>query len=106
MNFFKNLFYTKPMASNPSSIRCSGRMWEMTFGNLFMTLAYTQFTETISETLLVIIPNHDDPRNLKDFHPIRLCNVLYKLVTKVLVHRLRSFLGDLISPLQSGFIPG
>lgn len=55
---------------------------------------------------MVLIPKHDDPHTFKDFRPISLCNVLYKLVTKVLVHRLRPFLGDLISPLQSSFIPG
>lgn len=55
---------------------------------------------------MVLIPKHDDPHTFKDFRPISLCNVLYKLVTKVLVHRLRPFLGDLISPLQSSFILG
>lgn len=30
----------------------------------------------------------------------------YKIITKVLVNHLRPFLDDMISPLQSSFIPG
>lgn len=59
----------------------------------------------LSETLLVLIPKVTHPRCLKEFRPISLCNVTYKIITKVLVNRLRPFLDDLISPLQSSFIP-
>ncbi|XP_057755680.1 uncharacterized protein LOC130974857 [Arachis stenosperma] len=41
-----------------------------------------------------------------DFRPISLCNVVYKIITKVLTNRLRPFLPDIVSPLQGGFIPG
>nr|KYP49326.1 LINE-1 reverse transcriptase isogeny [Cajanus cajan] len=46
----------------------------------------------VTETLLVLIPKGDHPRTFKDFRPISLCNVVYKLVSKVLVNRLRPFL--------------
>ena len=39
---------------------------------------------------------------MKDFHPISLCNIIYMLIMKVLVNRLRT---GLISPVQSGFVP-
>ena len=35
------------------------------------------------ETLIVLIPKTNQPVRLKDFHPISLCNVLYKIITKV-----------------------
>nr|XP_025677258.2 uncharacterized protein LOC112777171 isoform X2 [Arachis hypogaea] len=60
----------------------------------------------IMETLIVLIPNVDVPSYFKDFCPISLCNVVYKVITKVLVNRLRPFLTEIISPLQGGFIPG
>ena len=43
---------------------------------------------------------------LWEFRPISLCNVIYKIVTKVLVNKFRPFLSEIIGPLQGGFIPG
>lgn len=58
------------------------------------------------DTLIVLIPKVDIPVRMKEFRPISLCNVAYKIITKVLVNRLRPFLSDLIGPLQGSFIPG
>lgn len=64
------------------------------------------FDPQVTDTLLVLIPKGDYPSSFREFRPISLCNVLYKLITKVLVNRLRSLLHDMISPLYSSFIPG
>ena len=58
------------------------------------------------ETLVVLIPKVENPVSMKDFRPISLCNVVYKVITKVLVNRLRPHLKEIIGPLQGGFIPG
>lgn len=58
------------------------------------------------ETLIVLIPKVDVPTTTKEFRPINLCNVIYKIVTKVLVSRVRPFLDRLISPMQNSFLPG
>uniref|UniRef100_A0A8I7BAN9 Reverse transcriptase domain-containing protein n=1 Tax=Hordeum vulgare subsp. vulgare TaxID=112509 RepID=A0A8I7BAN9_HORVV len=63
-------------------------------------------SEGVNDTTVVLIPKVPHPKELKDFRPINLCNVIYKLVSKCLVNRLRPLLSELISENQSAFIPG
>ena len=43
---------------------------------------------------------------MKDFRPISLTTLSYKVVAKVLVERLKSVMDSIISPYQSAFIEG
>lgn len=42
---------------------------------------------------------------MKDLRPIALCNVLYKIITKVLSNRLKEILPGIITENQSAFVP-
>jgi hypothetical protein len=74
--------------------------------------AVLQFFETgimpvgVNDTSIVLIPKVDNPCELKDFRPISLCNVIYKIISKCLVNRLRPLLEGIISENQSAFVPG
>jgi hypothetical protein len=64
------------------------------------------FPASLSETLIALILKVDCPNNFKEFRPISLCNTVYKLITKILVNRLRPFLNQIVGPFQSSFLPG
>ncbi|KAL2475523.1 Uncharacterized protein Adt_36259 [Abeliophyllum distichum] len=60
----------------------------------------------IAATSIILIPKKDKAEEWKDFRPISLCNVVNKIITKLLASRLNTFLPKIISPSQSGFTPG
>ena len=60
----------------------------------------------LNTTLVTLIPKCNNPESLANFRPISLCNSVYKVISKVLVSRIRPLLNKLMSPVQSAFIPG
>ncbi|KAL9659621.1 hypothetical protein QQ045_024428 [Rhodiola kirilowii] len=60
----------------------------------------------INETLIVLIPKVHKVERVEELRPISLCNVIMKIITKVLANRLKTFLPNIISPSQSAFIQG
>lgn len=62
--------------------------------------------EELNRTYITLIPKIPRLKTLNNYHPISLCDTVYKIVFKILVARLRPFLGKLISPFQSAFVLG
>ncbi|KAL0288899.1 UNVERIFIED_CONTAM: Retrovirus-related Pol polyprotein from type-2 retrotransposable element R2DM [Sesamum radiatum] len=60
----------------------------------------------LNATLLTLIPKVRNPQSVAEFRPISCCNVIYKVITKILVSRIREILDHLISPSQNAFVPG
>ncbi|XP_074324121.1 uncharacterized protein LOC141661039 [Apium graveolens] len=71
--------------------------------NFFLTCS---FDEHLTDTNIVLIPKKKSPGYMTDLRPISLCNVVYKIVSKVLANRLKGVMDKAISESQSAFVPG
>lgn len=58
----------------------------------------------LNKTLLVLIPKVKNPQTVNDFCPINVCNVVYKIASKVMANSLRRILPFLISAQQNAFV--
>jgi hypothetical protein len=61
--------------------------------------------ENTKSSHLALIPKEVNPLSFDRFRPISLCNVSYKIVTKILANRLKKLLPHLISENQGRICP-
>ncbi|XP_072080961.1 uncharacterized protein [Arachis hypogaea] len=84
--------------------------WEIMKGKLcnFIYSCWTEpkQIEQSNTTLLMLVPKLNNPEFISQFRLIALCNVCYKVITKILVDRIKPHLNDKIAAHQSSFVPG
>lgn len=65
-----------------------------------------ELPQGINSTLVCLIPKVNNPQQMTDLRPISLCNVLMRILSKVMTNRLKPCLNSIISDKQSAFIKG
>lgn len=60
----------------------------------------------LNATFIALIPKEAEPITPDKYRPIALCNIIYKILSKIIASRLKSLLPLIISPKQSGYVEG
>jgi len=60
----------------------------------------------LNSTFIALVPKEAESHKPEKYRPIALCNVIYKLISKVIANRLKPLLPLLISPEQTGYVEG
>ena len=59
-----------------------------------------------NSTFLALIPKEKEAKSFDRFRPISLCNIGYKIITKIMASRLKHILPNIILENQGGFVKG
>ena len=91
-----------------------GRSWVFSFFQVLTEVVEavqaffhsSHMLKAINHTIVSLIPKVPIPTGLMHFRPISLCSVLYKIISKILVNRLKPVLDKCISKNQAAFVAG
>jgi hypothetical protein len=93
---FTALFYVKYWDCIKSNVL-------QAIGNFFTS---NQLLREQNHTFIALIPKRLGPSAVHHFRPISLCNIMYKIISKLLANRLKPLLSKFISPFQTAFVLG
>lgn len=57
-------------------------------------------------TFITLVSKSNQANKVEQYRPIALCNVAFKIITKLIATRLRPFLEKIVAPELAAFIPG
>lgn len=60
--------------------------------------------KSINYTFITLVPKVPSLERVTDFRSISLCDVIYKIVSKVIANHLKPLLNSIVSGVQSAFI--
>lgn len=65
-----------------------------------------KFFKAFNNTLVTLIPKSDEARTIKDYSPIVVYTIFYKIISKIITNRLSRVLSSIIRKSQDAFVPG
>ena len=101
------MHYTKVLGPDSMSALFSQKYWHVVGNDITQAVIdyihSRKLLKNINFTHLTLILKTNSPEFLSQYRPISFCNVLYKIVSKVLAKRLKSILPSIISESQNAF---
>lgn len=86
------------------------RYWHIVGDDVYKVLKHffstSEILQGLNNTNIVLIPKKKNPAEVGDLRHIALCNVLMKIITKVMANRMKGLLNMVITDTQTAFIPG
>jgi hypothetical protein len=63
-----------------------------------------QILKQINHCIIALVPKSTNVNSANDFKPISCCNVIYKVISKILAGRLCRAFQDIFGPAQNAFL--
>jgi hypothetical protein len=79
---------------------------EVLTAEVLSSIKYKTIPQGWNNTVIIFIPKVKNHEFITQYRPISLCNVLYKVISKMHAFRLKFVLDEAISPMQSASVPG
>lgn len=65
-----------------------------------------RFERSLNASFVTIVPKKEVVTSIKDFRPISLVGNIYKIISKVIINRLKKVLDEMVSTSQNAFVEG
>jgi hypothetical protein len=102
------MYRDKAPGSDGFSMALFQDCWKVVKGDLMAVFeefyARGKFVKSINSTFISLIPKIHGAKEIKDFRPISLVGGVYKIISKVLVNRMRRVMDRIISKPQNAFV--
>lgn len=86
------------------------KLWDVVGGDIYSActtwIRDGCFSSGLNDMVVTLIPKCDSSSSMKDLRPISLCNVVYKILSKILCNLLKSVFPKLVDKCQSVFVAG
>ncbi|CAA7043519.1 unnamed protein product [Microthlaspi erraticum] len=110
----KATVFALPLNKSPGpdgySVEFLRASWEVVGGDILAAVheffRNGRLLKDIVNTAITLIPKMPEASKLGDYRPISCCNLLYKIISKIIANRMKPILLDCISPNQAAFLKG
>ncbi|XP_013639673.1 PREDICTED: uncharacterized protein LOC106344925 [Brassica oleracea var. oleracea] len=110
----KGTIFAMPLSKSPGpdvySVEFLRASWDTVGEDIIVAVAEFfrngRLLKDLNTTTIVLIPKTSAACRLGDFRLISCCNLVYKVITKIIVNRLKSILQSSISRNQAAFLKG